>query len=193
MTGLCLEGVTAGPLAAIDLHLAPGEVGWAEGRNGSGKSLLLYLCAGLVTPGAGRVTIRGEAPRPERVAMLFQNPDYQLLSPRVAMDVGLNAAGTDAVSTALAATGLWHLRDRAPADLTPGQRRRAALAGVVATAPSVALLDTPFAGMARDEARELWQAVRSQLTGQGSAVLVTGEPVEETDGDRRWELTQWHR
>lgn len=193
MTGLCLEGVAAGPLTGIDLHLAPGEVGWAEGHNGSGKSLLLYLCAGLVTPGAGRVTIRGEAPRPERVAMLFQNPDYQLLSPRVAMDVGLNAAGTDAVSTALATTGLSPLRDRAPADLTPGQRRRAALAGVVAAAPSVALLDTPFAGMARDEARELWQAVRSQLTGQGSAVLVTGEPVEETDGDRRWELTQWHR
>jgi len=85
------------------------------------------------------------------------------------------------------------LGDRAPADLTPGQRRRAALAGVMAAAPAVVLLDIPFAGMGRDEARALWREVRPFLTGQGSAVLITGEPVEETNGDRRWELAQWHR
>jgi energy-coupling factor transporter ATP-binding protein EcfA2 len=177
----------------VELSLAPGEVGWAEGRNGSGKSLLLYLCAGLLTPASGRVTIAGEPPLPDRVTMLFQNPDYQLLSPRVDMDVALNATSDETASRALAATGLTHLGDRGPADLTPGQRRRAALAGVLAAARDVVLLDTPFAGMGREEARELWGEMRPFLTGQGSAVLITGEPVEETNGYRRWELAQWHR
>ena len=193
VSGLRLEGVAAGPLSGVNLALGPGEVGWAQGCNGSGKSLLLYLCAGLLTPAAGHVTVGGEAPGPDRVTMLFQNPDYQLLSPRVDMDVRLNAARPEAASQALAATGLAHLGDRAPADLTPGQRRRAALAGVMAAAPAVVLLDIPFAGMGRDEARALWREVRPFLTGQGSAVLITGEPVEETNGDRRWELAQWHR
>jgi energy-coupling factor transporter ATP-binding protein EcfA2 len=193
VTGLGFEGVAAGPLTGVDLHLPAGAVGWLEGATASGKSLLLALAAGLVVPESGRVTIDGAPPEPGQVAMLFQNPDYQLLGGRVAADVALNAAGPEAVEAALAATGTEALRQADPATLTPGQRRRVALAGVLAARPAVALLDVPFAGQGRHEAVALWRAIRHQFTNQGTAVLVTGEPVDDTPGDHRWEVAHWHR
>jgi energy-coupling factor transporter ATP-binding protein EcfA2 len=193
MSALALDGVAAGGMAGVSLRLEPGEVGWLEGPSGSGKTLLLYLAAGLLTPEEGAVTLDGAPPGPGRVAMLFQNPDYQLLSPRVAADVALNAAEPEAVEAALQATGTVGLRDRAPGELTPGQRRRAALAGVAAAGRPLALLDVPFAGMGQTEGDQLWQALRDGFSARGTTVLATGEPPGRAQPDRRWEVTQWHR
>ncbi|HKJ87605.1 MAG TPA: ATP-binding cassette domain-containing protein, partial [Gammaproteobacteria bacterium] len=69
MSGLLLEGVALGPLDGVDLALEPGEVGWLRGPTGSGKTLVLYLAAGLALPERGSVRLNGTAPGPPRVAM----------------------------------------------------------------------------------------------------------------------------
>ncbi|MFP4561252.1 MAG: ATP-binding cassette domain-containing protein [Thiohalorhabdus sp.] len=193
MSGLALEDVAHGPLGGVRLALGPGEVGWAQGPTGSGKTLLLYLAAGLVIPEEGRVALDGSAPDPDRVAMLFQNPDYQLLAPSAEADVALNARSPEDAEAALDLAGCRPFRDRAPESLTPGQRRRVALAGVLAAAPDLALLDLPFAGLGREEAGRLWRGCRQRLVDGGAVVLVAGEPPGEAANDAIWEVEQWLR
>ncbi|MFA9459348.1 ATP-binding cassette domain-containing protein [Thiohalorhabdus sp. Cl-TMA] len=193
MSGLLLEGVAQGPLQGVDLHLPAGQVGWLQGATGNGKSLLLYLAAGLILPERGRVLLDGAAPEPPRVAMAFQNPDYQLLASRTDADVALNARSPEGVERALEAAGCLPFRDRPPELLTPGQRRRAALAGVLAAEPVLALLDTPFAGMGAAEAARLWTECRPLLADRGSVVLITGEPPGAAVNDAIWEVEQWLR
>ncbi|SCY26477.1 ATP-binding cassette domain-containing protein [Thiohalorhabdus denitrificans] len=193
MSGLALEDVSLGPLGGVRLALGSGEVGWAQGATGSGKTLLLYLAAGLALPEEGRVILNGSAPEPDRVAMLFQNPDYQLLAPSVEADVGMNARSPEDAEATLELAGCRSFRDRAPESLTPGQRRRVALAGVLAAAPDLALLDLPFAGLGREEAERLWRSCRQRLVNAGATVLVTGEPVGEAANDAIWEVEQWLR
>ncbi len=185
-----MQDAGRGPLAGVDLRLESGRIGWVQGPSGSGKTLLLYLAAGLVEPARGRIRVDEAPPGPGRVAMLFQNPDYQLVATRVADDVAMGAEMA-AVSPALAATGCNELADRPMDGLSPGQRRRVALAGVLAAAPPLVLLDTPFAGMGCREAAELWSAVRLFLVEQGCGVLITGEPPGEAPGDPVWDVTRW--
>ena len=190
MSRLLIEEAGRGPLSRIGLRLGPGEVGWLQGPSGSGKTLILYLAAGLLHPDTGRARVDGSPPGPGRVAMLFQNPDYQLVASRVAEDVEQGGRARE-VEAALTATGCQDFRDRSLEELSPGQRRRVALAGVLAACPPVALLDTPFAGMGRAEASRLCSGARAFLVERDCTVLATGEPPEESPGDTIWDVTQW--
>ncbi|MEF8794291.1 ATP-binding cassette domain-containing protein [Thiohalorhabdus sp.] len=192
MTVLRFAGAGFPPLDGMDLSVGAGERLWLQGPSATGKTLALYLAAGLLNPRSGSVTVGDEPPRPGRVAMQFQNPDYQLLAATVRTDVQLNATSEETAEAALDITGCKSLADAALPGLSPGQRRRAALAGVLAAAPPLILLDTPFAGMDRTEAEELWAGVRTFAAGRALAILATGPaPVSEPE-ETTVEVAQWH-
>jgi cobalt/nickel transport system ATP-binding protein len=164
-------------LRGVDLRVAPGERVALLGPNGAGKTtLVLHLNGILGGTGGGRgsVAVAGLAVTPahrrevrRRVGVVFQDPDDQLFCPTVAEDVAFGpanfgvtgAALTARVDAALAAVDMAGHRDRSPLHLSGGQRRRVALATVLACRPEVLVLDEPSANLdpvaRRDLARVL--------------------------------------
>lgn len=155
-------------LAGVSLAVYPGEFLAVLGANGSGKSTLLRLLAGLIHPERGRVRAFGVELRPEtledaafgpafraRVGVLFQNPDSQLFNATVEEEIAFAPLqmGLDQgevarrVEAMLALLDLGHLRDRPPFQLSGGEKKRVALAAVLAQGPEVLLLDEPMAGL----------------------------------------------
>lgn len=150
----------------ISFALAPGERLLIDGDSGAGKSTLLHALLGFVPRQRGRIALFGRdcvtehdfAPMRGPVGLLFQDPDDQLLGPSVFEDVefgplNLGVAPADAHQRAhavLARVGIEHLSARPVHELSGGEKRLAALAGVLAMQPRVLLLDEPTAGL--DEA-----------------------------------------
>ena len=161
-------------LAGVDFSLEPGERVALLGANGAGKTTLALHLNGLLTASRGTVYVAGlpvDGPHlPEirqRVGMVFQDPDDQLFMPTLAEDVAfgpanLGRSGVDlerCVDDALDAMGLLELRDRAPHHLSFGQRRRAAVATVLAMHPDVLVFDEPTSNMDQAGRRELAEAL----------------------------------
>jgi len=176
--------------AALDgvcLTVQPGERVGLVGPNGAGKSTLLLHAVGLL-PARGRVTVAGldpdRHPREARrqVGLLFQDPDDQLFMPTVAEDVafgplnlGLSREETLArVAESLAAVGLSGLGHKLPQHLSLGQRRRAALATVLAMGCRTLVLDEPTANLDPRGRRELL----ALLAGLESALLVATHDLD---------------
>ncbi|MGW4365034.1 energy-coupling factor ABC transporter ATP-binding protein [Nocardia takedensis] len=168
-------------LHGIDLHIAAGERVAVLGRNGAGKSTLMLHLNGVLIASSGTVEI-GETPIARdtlreirrRVGVVFQNPDDQLFMPTVAEDVAFGPANfgvrgdrlTEDVRAALAAVGMTDRADRSPLRLSSGERRRAALAGVLACRPEVLVLDEPSADLdpaARGELARILAALPTTL------------------------------
>jgi len=163
-------------LAGVDLIVEQGERVAILGPNGSGKTTLALHLIGALDRQAGTVTVTGLdvggaalAEVRRRVGFVFQDPDDQLLMPTVADDVAfgprnLGLADDDVaarVTSALDVVGLTDLADRAPQHLSLGERRRAALAGVLAVHPEVLILDEPTANLDPAARRDLVEIVRS--------------------------------
>jgi cobalt/nickel transport system ATP-binding protein len=164
----------------LDLSVAPGERLAVLGPNGSGKTTLTLHLNGILTPAAGTVTIADlPVAKPHlreirrRVGIVFQDPDDQLFMPTVRQDVAFGPANLghrghelDArVNGALEAVGMIEAIDRAPNHLSLGQRRRVALATVLAMEPTVLVFDEPSANLDPVARRELATIVRTlQLT-----------------------------
>jgi energy-coupling factor transport system ATP-binding protein len=141
------------------------------GSNGSGKSTLLRLIAGLLEPRSGRIHAAGKA------ALVFQNPDHQLLLPSCASDLqlGLPAGLSDderhrCVEQALAQVGLHGFAERPIHTLSGGQKQRLAIAGALASAADLVLLDEPTALLDPDSQHEVLQLLW-QLTHRPDAPL----------------------
>jgi cobalt/nickel transport system ATP-binding protein len=153
-----------GRVALDDISFAvnPGECVAIVGPNGAGKTTLFLRLCGVLAGKPGEASVCGLDPAdpahrkklPETVGVVFQNPDDQLFSPTVLDDVAfgpLNQGATPAEAKAraieaLAAVGLPpDAGDRVPFQLSGGDKRRAALAGVLAMKPAVLLLDEPSA------------------------------------------------
>jgi energy-coupling factor transporter ATP-binding protein EcfA2 len=173
-------------LREVSLALAPGERVALLGRNGAGKSTLVRLVAGLLRPAAGTVWVgdwdtRGRAPETlaRRVGTLFQHADQQLFARTVREDVafGPRALGYDdarcarLTADALDLLQLTPLADEHPYDLPPPLRKLAALAGTLAGAPALLLLDEPTAGLDR-ALKDRVRAAITAVAGAGTAVLV---------------------
>lgn len=147
-------------LSGISLHLTEPRIG-IIGRNGSGKTSLLRLMAGLVAPSRGTVRVDGLDPARDRKALLarlgilFQNPDHQILFPTVLEELafGLRQMGaTEAVARAraqdcLVAEGRAHWAEAPTASLSQGQRHYLCLLAVLLMQPATILLDEPLAGL----------------------------------------------
>lgn len=179
-------------LRALDLRVEPGERVLLTGASGSGKSTLLAALAGLLGPDAGdaegRLTVDGGAPRGSRgrTAIVFQDPDAQLVMTRAGDDVafGLENAGVTperiwpAVDRALAAVGFPYGRDRATAALSGGQKQRLVLAGALAGEPGLLLLDEPTAQLDPDGAALVRSAVAGALADRSATLLVVDHDAE---------------
>ncbi|GAB3257125.1 ABC transporter ATP-binding protein [Alteromonas gracilis] len=163
-------------LYGVDLHVHPGERVALLGPNGAGKTTLLLHLNGLLTPGGGSVHVSGmaveKANLPEirrRVGLVFQDPDDQLFSPTVRDDVAfgprnLGLRGDDLeerVVEALDAVGMGDFAARPPHHLSFGQRRRVALATVLAMRPEILVLDEPSSNLDPFSRRELADILRS--------------------------------
>lgn len=172
-------------LDGIDLTVAPGERVAVLGPNGAGKTTFILQLNAVLTPTAGTVRIGGldvgrdnlrEIRR--RVGVVFQDPDDQLFLPTVAEDVAFGPANfgvrgaelEQRVADALEQVGMAEHAQRSAGHLSGGQRRRAALATVLACRPDVLVLDEPSSNLdpvARRELAEVLQALDTTL------VLVT--------------------
>jgi energy-coupling factor transporter ATP-binding protein EcfA2 len=147
------------------------------GPNGSGKTTMLKLLRGLLTPQAGEVW---QPPAEKfRIGYVFQNPDYQLFAAEVWEEVAfgvrlLDLPPPEVEGRVEAALTRVHLLDRArddPFSLTKGQRQRLAVAGVLALAPQVIILDEPTTGLDHREQQDLLGLVR-ELHDQGHTVIM---------------------
>ncbi|MFA7510404.1 MAG: ABC transporter ATP-binding protein, partial [Mycolicibacterium vanbaalenii] len=157
-------------LGGIDLEVAAGERVALLGPNGAGKTTLMLHLNGVLTALQGSVEIGGTMLSRNtlrdirrRVGLVFQDPDDQLFMPTLAQDVafgpanfGIRGAELEArVARALEVVSMTELAARSPAHMSGGQRRRAALATVLACEPEVLVLDEPSANLDPVARREL--------------------------------------
>ncbi len=163
-------------LAGVDLHVHRGERVALLGPNGAGKTTLVLHLNGILTAGAGSVAVSGMPVEKEhlqeirrRVGIVFQDPDDQLFMGTVRADVGfgpanlgLRGAALDArVTHALDLVGMVDFADRPPHHLSFGQRRRVAVATVLAMEPEILVLDEPSSNLDPASRRELADILRS--------------------------------
>ncbi len=151
------SGAAVQALDGVSLQIQQGEYVVILGHNGSGKSTLARHCNALLLPDSGCVLVTGLDTRDatkqrairERVGMIFQNPDNQIIATVVEDDVAwaLTVRGMPAeqiyerVETVMEAVGISHLRQAAPQKLSGGQRQRVAIAGVLALRPQCIIAD----------------------------------------------------
>lgn len=176
----------------VDLTIAPGERVLLTGASGTGKSTLLHALAGLLAPDAGEsagtASVAGRPPEEvrSRTAIVFQDPDSQLVMTRAGDDVafGLENTGTPAediwpaVDRALAAVAFPYGRDRATAALSGGQKQRLVLAGALAGRPGLLLLDEPTAQLDPTGAALVHEAVTRAVTDRGTTLLVVDHDAD---------------
>jgi cobalt/nickel transport system ATP-binding protein len=161
-------------LHGVDLAVAKGEFVSLLGPSGCGKTTLLRIVAGLLAADQGHVMLDGadisaKPPHHRDVGVVFQDPDDQLFMPTVAEDVafgpynmGLRGEELEhVVEDALEAVGMLHFRDRPPHHLSFGQRRRVAVATVLAMKPRIVVLDEPSSNLDPASRRELADILRS--------------------------------
>lgn len=149
----------------LSVSVEKGEIIGLIGHTGSGKSTLVQMLNGLIKPDSGQIFLEGrdiwESPKEIRkirfrVGLVFQYPEYQLFEETVYKDIafgpenmGMSRENIDrAVTAAAKFVGLPpQLLDKSPFDLSGGEKRRAAIAGVIAMDPDVLVLDEPTAGL----------------------------------------------
>jgi cobalt/nickel transport system ATP-binding protein len=166
-------------LGGVDLSVAPGERVALLGPNGAGKTTLVLHLNGILHGGGGTVDITGTRVEPgnravladirRRVGIVFQDPDDQLFMPTVAEDVAFGPANLGVrgaelrarVDEALAAVDMSAHRDQIPHHLSFGQRRRVAVATVLAMRPEILVLDEPSSNLDPASRRELAGIIRS--------------------------------
>ncbi|SEA11228.1 cobalt/nickel transport system ATP-binding protein [Haloplanus vescus] len=173
-------------LRGVDFTAQSAAVTVLLGRNGAGKSSLLKQFNGLLEPDRGHVEIGGERLEYDsdslkavrrRVGFVFQQPEDQLVAPTVEQDVAFgphNMEGGEAesVSRTLERVGLAGYEDRLCSRLSNGERKRVALAGVLAMNPDYVVLDEPTAGLDGEGTRALVDLIRG-LTDEGITFVVS--------------------
>ncbi|NLO89543.1 MAG: energy-coupling factor transporter ATPase [Clostridia bacterium] len=217
-------GESSEQIKAVDelsLTIEEGQHVAVIGPNGSGKSTLARLLNALLIPQRGRVLVDGMDTRDkdkwwnirQKVGMVFQNPDNQIIATSVEEDVAFGPENlglppgeiAERVKEALSLVSMEHLKDRAPHNLSGGQKQRVAIAGVIAMRPKYLVMDEPTAMLDPQGRREVLAAVEF-LKKKGMGVIFITHFMEEAasadrvlvmhrgrivlDGEPRWVFEQ---
>lgn len=191
---------TAYEKAALDdvsLSLGKGEIVGLAGHTGSGKSTMIQLLNGLLKPTGGTVTFEGKDIHAKgysgnylrsRVGMVFQYPEHQMICDTVWEDVSFGPGKQGLTEEACNARVEEALRfvdlpekyyQVSPLQLSGGQKRRVAIAGVLAMHPEYIILDEPAAGLDAEGKREIFDRIRRMSREQGIGVLLVSHSMED--------------
>ena len=188
------EGDAVPALRDVNLRIEPGQFVAIIGHNGSGKSTLVKLLTAVLYPTEGEIRIDGIPVREEnqweireRVAVVFQDPDDQLVMNRVADDVAFGPENLGLpreeiaarVEFALRALGLEEIGGRLIEDLSPGQKQRVAIAGSLAMRPHFLILDEPTSLLPAPVAGRLISTVNDLNRREGMGVLHVTHSMSE--------------
>ena len=181
----------------VNMEIYEGEFLGVIGHTGSGKSTLIQHLNGLLKPTSGAVYLgdRDIWAEPKkirevrfRVGLVFQYPEYQLFEETVYKDIafgpknmGLDTAEIDRrVRTSAAFVGLGEdMLEKSPSDLSGGQKRRVAIAGVIAMEPEVLILDEPSAGLDPAGRKGLLENIQAYHRETGTTVVMVSHSMDE--------------
>ncbi|MCM1043787.1 MAG: energy-coupling factor transporter ATPase [Corallococcus sp.] len=182
----------------INLQIDDGKFVAVVGHTGSGKTTFLQHLNALIRLQEGKLTVNGIALHEKRVdlkklrgsvGMVFQYPEYQLFADTVEADVGFGPKNlgiskeetAERVKTALEIVGMDYqaVKSKSPFDLSGGEKRRVALAGVLSMHPQVLVLDEPTAGLDPEGKREILQLVKSLNKSEGITVIMVSHDMNE--------------
>ncbi|MDR7871581.1 MAG: energy-coupling factor transporter ATPase [Tissierellaceae bacterium] len=185
-------------LSNINVSIDEGEFIGLIGHTGSGKSTLVQHLNGLIKPTSGEIIIDGtnitdkdvklKSIR-QKVGLVFQYPEYQLFEESVYKDIafgpsnlGLSAEEVDKrVKGSMEVVGLDYesLKDRSPFELSGGQKRRVAIAGVIAMKPKVLVLDEPTAGLDPHGRDEILGEIHELFKREGITIILVSHSMED--------------
>ena len=181
----------------INLEISSGEFIGIIGHTGSGKSTMIQMLNGLIKPESGNVIIDGSDLSDKnvklrdvrfKVGLVMQYPEYQLFEETVLKDIcfgplnmGLKQAeAEERARFAANMVGLpYELLDKSPFDLSGGQKRRAAIAGVLAMEPKILILDEPTAGLDPAGRDEILSKIRDMHKRMNLTVLLVSHSMED--------------
>ncbi len=184
-------------LDSVSVGFEKGKITGIIGHTGSGKSTLTHLLNGLEKPTAGDVLLCGESIWKEpkkiarirfRIGLVMQYPEYQLFDETVRADIGFGPRnmGLDEdeierrVEEAARFAGVEpELMDKSPFDLSGGQKRRVAIAGVLAMRPEILVLDEPAAGLDPRGRAEILGGLRDYQKKQNATILLVSHSMED--------------
>ena len=184
-------------LDGIDLKIQKGMITGLIGHTGSGKSTLVQMFNGILRPHEGKILLDGEDiwKRPKdirkirfRVGLVMQYPEYQLFEETIYKDIaygpknmGLSEPEIDErVREAADFAGLdAELLEKSPFDLSGGQKRRAAIAGIMAMRPELLILDEPAAGLDPRGRDSIFKNISEYQKKSGSTVLIVSHSMED--------------
>ena len=181
----------------VSLQVMQGEFIAIIGHTGSGKSTLIQHLNGLLKPTGGQVFFRGQDMFAKstnlrsmrfHIGLVFQYPEYQLFEETVEQDIAYGPMNmglehdeiTRRVQDALEAVGLpQDISDKSPFELSGGQKRRVALAGVIAMQPEILILDEPTAGLDPAGREEMFDLIRDLHEKRGTTVILVTHSMED--------------
>ena len=181
----------------VSLNVEKGKLTGVIGHTGSGKSTLLQMLNGLVKPDVGRILVENEdiyadkklrAKACFKVGLVFQYPEYQLFEDTVKKDIAYgpkNMGLSDdeiekRVAEAAAFVGLdGETLEKSPFDLSGGQKRRAAIAGILAMRPDVIVLDEPASGLDPVGRREIFGGLERYRRATGTTMIIVSHSMED--------------
>ena len=181
----------------VTLGFEAGKITGVIGHTGSGKSTLIQMLNGLLKPDSGSVILDGEDIWADpkkinsvrfKVGMVMQYPEYQLFEETVRKDIAFGPQNmgmseeeiNKAVEDAAAVVGLTdEMLEKSPFDLSGGQKRRAAIAGIMAMKPEVLVLDEPAAGLDPEGRESILNAVEKYRNETGATVIIVSHSMED--------------
>lgn len=184
-------------LNEVSLEIKTGEFIGLIGHTGSGKSTLIQHLNGIIQPTSGEILLDGENIHKDkaklkevrrRIGLAFQYPEYQLFEMTVYKDVAFGPTNLgwpqekihESVVSALELVGISHeLFEKSPFELSGGQKRRVAIAGVLAMNPEVLILDEPTAGLDPKGRDEILAAIRKLHEERGITVILVSHSMED--------------
>jgi energy-coupling factor transport system ATP-binding protein len=184
-------------LKNIELNIAEGTITGIIGHTGSGKSTLVRLFNGLERPTSGSVLLEGEDIWSEpksigkirfKVGLVMQYPEYQLFEETVRADIAFGPKNMglpqeeidERVARYSALVGLDpSILDKSPFELSGGQKRRVAIAGIMAMKPRVLVLDEPAAGLDPEGRKNLFDAIDEYRRSENATVIIVSHSMED--------------